>query len=314
MDSNSITVVVPTYRRTADLEKCLISLNGQIREPDEIVVVCRENDLTTIDFLERKSLNDLKLRYIKVSEAGAIASMSAGVELASGNIVALIDDDAYAWPDWLLRIEKYFSLDATIGGVGGRYWDHYEGIVDDGNESVVGKIQYSGRVIGNHYRGFGNPREVDILNGISAYRKSILDEVGFDNRLKGSGAQVHWEIALSLRIKSKGWKLIYDPSISVNHYRGKRYDEDQRSPLNSIAISNATHNETLVLLEYMNPFRRLVFIVWFLSVGTIAAPGVIQALRLLPRYRLDTFKYLIASLRGRMWGVKSWMTSVKKSA
>ncbi len=120
--------------------------------------------------------------------------MSAGLEVARGDIVAITDDDAAPHPDWLARIEAYFSTHQGLAGVGGRdvvcHGEHPEG----GAREVVGKVQWFGRVIGNHHLGIGRAREVDELKGVNcAYRHAALRRVGFDERLRGTGAQVHWE-------------------------------------------------------------------------------------------------------------------------
>ncbi|NTX23610.1 glycosyltransferase family 2 protein, partial [Burkholderia cepacia] len=42
-----ISVLVPTYRRPADLARCLLALQRQQRLPDEVIVVARPEDDAT---------------------------------------------------------------------------------------------------------------------------------------------------------------------------------------------------------------------------------------------------------------------------
>ncbi|MGF6982009.1 GT2 family glycosyltransferase [Paraburkholderia atlantica] len=42
-----LTVLVPTYRRPADLARCLAALERQSRAPDEVIVVARVDDDAT---------------------------------------------------------------------------------------------------------------------------------------------------------------------------------------------------------------------------------------------------------------------------
>ncbi|WP_455777492.1 glycosyltransferase family 2 protein, partial [Burkholderia stabilis] len=42
-----ISVLVPTYRRPADLARCLLALQRQHRLPDEVIVVARPEDDAT---------------------------------------------------------------------------------------------------------------------------------------------------------------------------------------------------------------------------------------------------------------------------
>jgi hypothetical protein len=157
--------------------------------------------------------------------------------------------------------------------------------------------------------GVGGPREVDVLAvGSSAYRRVALQHIGFDRRMWGTGAQVHWELSLGLQLKRAGWRLIYDPAVSVDHYLGTRFDEDQRYTVNfnAKAMTDAVHNETLALLEFLPPVQRVLFVVWATVIGTRAAPGLVQWLRFLPREGRLSGNKLHAALNGRVAGWRTW--------
>jgi GT2 family glycosyltransferase len=191
--------------------------------------------------------------------------------------------------------------------VGGRDWLHYDGKADDGARKVVGRVQWFGRVIGNHHLGVGGPRSVDVLKGVNcAYRRTVLQCIGFDERMLGTGAQVHWELSLGLQLRRAGWKLIYDPAVAVDHYPAPRYGEDQRD---RYEWTNAAYNETLSLLEHVTPMRRLVFIIWAILVGTRSSPGLVQWLRFLPREGRLAGKNLRAALTGRIQALNMWRRS-----
>ena len=109
----------------------------------------------------------------------------------------------------------------------------------------------------------GPVREVDVLKGVNmAYRRTAIKGMHFDERMRGTGAQVHFELAFTLPIKRAGWKIIFDPLVAVDHYLAVRFDEDQRYIFNDIAWSNTVHNETLVLLEHFAPMQRITFLLW----------------------------------------------------
>ena len=58
----------------------------------------------------------------------------------------------------------------------------------------------------------------------------------FDRRMKGTGAQAHFEVSFCLSLKRAGYKLLYDPQIVVDHYLAERFDEDIRDRFNSVCI------------------------------------------------------------------------------
>lgn len=303
-----ITAIVPTFQRAKDLERCLEAFKKQIRQVNELLVIVRDIDIETWTFLKAFNSELLPLQPLIVRVPGVVAAMNCGLEAASGDIIAFTDDDAAPHPDWLERIETYFLTDEHLGGVGGRDWlccgkDLKKG----GERKVVGQMKWYGLVIGNHHLGVGEPQEVYVLKGVNmSYRRTAILDLRFDERMRGTGAQVHFELAFSLSLKQAGWKLIYDPKIAVDHYPAQRFDEDLRESFSMIALTNQVHNETLALLEYLSPIRRLVFIL----IVTIAS--FLKWLQLLPNEGIVSNKKLLASLLGRFQGWKTWKQSKKK--
>ncbi len=301
-----LTVAIPTYRRPQDLANCLKALQHQTRRADEVLVVVRDTDIETWNFLGEFPDHTLPLRTLTVELPGVVAAMNIALEAAKGEIIAFTDDDAAPHPDWLERIEAHFFADECVGSVGGRDYVYHGTQLEEGAAEVVGRVQWFGRVIGNHHLGIGEAREVDLLKGTNmSFRQSAIKTLRFDTRLRGTGAQAHYEVAFSLTLKQAGWKLIYDPKVAVDHYPGKRFDEDQRDSFGAMAKINAAHNETLVLLEHFSPAQQTVFLLWAILVGTKEFRGFVQFLRFLPNEGLLSGQKFFASVRGRWQGWQS---------
>jgi glycosyltransferase involved in cell wall biosynthesis len=240
---------------------------------------------------------------VVVRGEGVVAALNAGLEHVNADVVAFTDDDAAPRPDWLQRIEAHFAADAMLGGLGGRDWIHQHGALEDGSESVVGKIRWYGRAVGNHHLGTGTPREVDTLKGVNmSFRTEALRGIRFDSRLRGSGAQVGNELGVSLAVKKRGWRLVYDPRLAVDHFPSVRHDEDRRNTFSTVAIRNAAFNESLLLSEYLALPQSVLFLLWALLVGTRGAPGIVQWLRLLGSERRTATARFIATATGRVAG------------
>jgi GT2 family glycosyltransferase len=305
-----LTVIVPTYRRPQDLVNCLEGLKKQVRLADEIIVTVRDIDTQTWTFLESFNSDTLPLNVITVTASGVIAALNLALEAASGEIIAITDDDAIPRPDWLARIETHFLSDERIGGVGGRDFVYRNNQLKQGSKKVVGQLQWFGRVIGNHNIGVGEAREVDVLKGVNmSFRRTAIGDKRFDTRLRGTGAQVHYEIEFCLGLKRAGWKLVYDPNIIVDHYQGQRFDEDQRNQFNELAMFNVVHNKTLAVLEYLSPIQRLIFMFWAILVGTRSERGLVQWLRFLPSEGKVAGQKLMVSIRAHWQGWKTWKQS-----
>ena len=311
----TISVIVPTYRRPKDLWRCLEALKKQTRSIDELLVVVRDIDTKTWSFLANNNFAPLPLRTIKLNIAGQVAALNAGINEAKGDIIAITDDDAAPRPQWLARIEAHFLADETVGGVGGKDWKYRGTEVVKDTKKTVGKLQWFGRIVGNHNLGTGETREVDFLKGANmSYRRSAIANLRFDERLKGSGAEIHNDLAFSLNVKQLGWKLIYDPLVEVDHYHAVRLDGGQRSEqFNSAGTIAHVHNETLVLLQHLPPVRQVVFSIWAILVGSKGRRGLVQCLRFLPTEGIVSYQKYVAAMQGRWQGWQTWK-SVDTSA
>lgn len=276
-----VSVLVPTYRRPADLIRCLEALAHQRRQADQLLVMARKDDVES-----REALASLQGRIpfhiVDVALGGVVAALNAGLDQVDGDIVCMTDDDAAPHPDWLERIVAHYEARPDVGGVGGRDCIYMNGRLLEGERATVGVIDGNGRLVGNHHLGVGPAREVDVLKGVNmSFRADLAKKIRLDARLKGTGAQVHNELALSLAVQREGWKLIYDPAVLVDHFPAQRFDEDRRSRPEAIALSNAAYNLMIILLEHFSGKRRERMWHWYRLVGTREAPGLLQVVRML---------------------------------
>lgn len=307
-----MTVLIPTYRRPQDLERCLTALQQQIRPADEVLITVRDIDAETWTFLATFDPHALPLKVLTINVPGVVAAINLGFESASGDIISVTDDDAAPHPDWLQRIEAHFLADESLGGLGGRDWTYVNSQLQaatthPGASNLVGRVLWFGRTIGNHHIGAGAPREVDILKGVNmSFRKVALAKLRCDERMKGTGAQVNFEIALSLSVKRNGWKLIYDSAVAVDHYPAQRFDEDQRDTFNAIAWTNRSHNETVGLLDHLPMPQKIVYSIWALLIGTREVFGFVQLCRFLPTEKGLAAQKWWASVQGRWQGLQTW--------
>jgi GT2 family glycosyltransferase len=311
-----ISVLIPTWRRSASLPGCLAGLEAQTRRPEEVVVVVRESDTDTRVVLSETTPQDFELRTVIVSAPGVVAAMNAGLAAMQGDIIALTDDDTVPRPDWLGRLEAHFQGHDDVGGVGGRDWIHREAKVEDGAESTVGLVRWYGRMIGNHHLGIGGPREVDVLKGANmSFRRAAIQGIGFDEQLRRPAAQPHFEVAFSLAVKRAGWKLIYDPAVAVDHYPAERFDDDRRETPSPQALQNTVHNEMYALLRWLPWWRKPLAFAYGLSVGTRWSPGLILAAEQWLRESdgADIRARSRASFLGRMDGLRTFLSTRRRA-
>lgn len=294
------SVVVPSYRRPHHLRRCLSALLDQEVLPAEIIVVARVDDPETHSVVAGFQRETEILSLATVDRPGVIAAMEVGVRQAGADIVALTDDDARPRKDWLARLTVAFPDDTWVAGVGGRDCLNSDaGVIAT---RAVGRLAWFGRVAGNHHLGGGPPRAVVVLKGVNCcYRREVLESVGFDHRLRGSGAQVYWELALGLALSRRGWRLIYDPAIIVDHDEAPRFDGQRLAALEAEdrSVADAAYNEALILIEHLSGLRRLAYLMWSSVVGHRASPGLVQAMRFTPKLGRQSWRRWNVARRAR---------------
>jgi glycosyltransferase involved in cell wall biosynthesis len=270
----------------------------QARPADQVLVVVRSDDKATLETV--CSLRDqLPLEAVQVEIAGQVHALNAGLERCSGDVVAITDDDAAPRPEWLARIEGHFESDPKVGGVGGRDWIYNDGEIELGDSATAGRVLWFGRIVGDHHRGVGPAREVDILKGANcSFRMAAIKPIGFDRRLRGAGAQVHNDMLASLAVRRAGWRLIYDPQVTVDHYLGKRHDRDQRGKLNRDATVDRAYNLRLAMNEIQPAGRRMAAFIWQFAIGTTEAPGLLWVWRHAARGRKNILAVYQATRTG----------------
>lgn len=107
-EATTISVVIPTHDRTDLLERALYSVLAQTISPVEIVVVDDLNDPEVAELVARiGDSSELPFHYVDASDLprkAAGASRNAGVDVATGALIAFLDDDDYWDPTYLEEI------------------------------------------------------------------------------------------------------------------------------------------------------------------------------------------------------------------
>jgi len=117
-DSVTASVVICAYTtdRWPVLVESVASVRSQTRPPAEIVVVIDRND-------ELLMLANAHLEGTEVvpneRQPGISGARNTGFDNTSGTVLAFLDDDAVAEPDWLEHLVSPYT-DADVLGVGGR--------------------------------------------------------------------------------------------------------------------------------------------------------------------------------------------------
>lgn len=99
-----VTVVIPTYARPDLLAHCLDSVLAQTYPADRIEIVVAHNissDETESVVRQRIDRTAARLVYLPQSNPGPALSRHNGALAGTGEVIAFIDDDCRASPDWI---------------------------------------------------------------------------------------------------------------------------------------------------------------------------------------------------------------------
>jgi glycosyltransferase involved in cell wall biosynthesis len=297
----TIAVIIATYQRAEDLRRCLEALAPQLEQGDELIVVTRPTDLESREMLTRL---DIPVTSVDVLVPGVIHAENAGLARCSTDVVAFIDDDGAAPPDWLSRIRTHFVQAPDLGAVCGPVLPVIDGEVRRRPTGVWGRVRWHGCHIGNTDRIPARLTECDIVRGCNmAFRRRLL--AGFDTRLLG-----YWrfEDDAALTVKAQKYRVICDPDLAVLHYLAPIRVEFSRSvsPKDAYCLN---HNNTYVLGKHFSALRRVAFIVYTFAIGDEQSLGVLRLLsRLVQRRDRESFEFAVASLAGKLAGLRSLWT------
>ncbi len=122
MSPPTVSVVMPAFNRGTTIDAALASVRGQIRLPDEIVIVDDASDDDTVPRAESWS-DQLPITLVRnsVNEGCGAARMRA-VAAATGDIIAPLDGDDVWLPDHLSTVVPLATDPSTIVATRYRRW------------------------------------------------------------------------------------------------------------------------------------------------------------------------------------------------
>lgn len=201
-----ISVVICAYNAASCIQGILDSLKQQTFTDFEIVVA---NDGSTDN--TAAIARAAGARVIDMKHLGLSAARNVGINNSNADIIAIIDADCHASPQWLSEIHKEIASGQTV--VTGNTQIPKSTFLGD----CISGLGYPG---GGHL-GFENMWPVDkdgytnhLAGGNCAFKKEAIQKVGaFNEKLTITGDDVY----LSMKILESGLKIKYNPQMIMTH-------------------------------------------------------------------------------------------------
>ena len=246
----SVSYVVVTMNRCAEVVRCLRSLQAQNYPDTEIIVVDNQSSDGTARVVAEQ-FPEARL-LVSTENLGAAGGRNLGIEAARGDICVFIDDDAELRDaDATARLVSYFEGDEGLACLALRIRNP-----NTGDDDVKTIPRADKRVMENGYEcsyfcGAGCAIRRDVLNELEGFWTKLFIYVE--------------ELELSYRILARGHRMWFAADIVVDHW------ETPTARPSSRAYHLMTRNRFLTAVRHL-PWRFVAttVVLWWLRMGTQA--------------------------------------------
>jgi len=212
----SVSVIVVTYNSEKYLFKCISSILDSDYTQLEVILVdnaSKDDSLKTIDKFQK----DIQIIKNK-KNLGFAGGNNLGIKKSLGDIIVLINPDAYVTKNAITELIKPFLEDENVMITGSKI------LYPDSNviQSAGGIIQLNGltKHIGykeNDENQYNVVRQVDYVTGAAmAIRRKLFKITGLLDTVYNPA--YYEEVEKCVQAKKLNYKILYVPSSVVYHY------------------------------------------------------------------------------------------------
>lgn len=229
-----VSILIPNKDQIETLDKCLNSIEN-LTDYDNYEIIVIENNSTekeTFEYYEKISKKEkIRVIYWK-NEFNYSAINNFGAKHSRGDYLLLLNNDMEVInKDWMEELLSHCQR-KEVGAVGARLYYPDDTVQHAG--IIIGIGGVAGSVFVGMKRGYtGYMHRAAIQQDLSAVtaacmmiRRSVFEEVGgLEEKL-----QIAFnDVDLCLRIREKGYLIVYDPYVELYHYESKtRGPEDTK--------------------------------------------------------------------------------------
>lgn len=114
MEQPLISVIVPVYKAEPYFDKCISSIANQTYTNMEIILVDDGSPDNCPAMCDAWAEKDNRIRVIHQKNQGGGAARNAGLDFASGGLIAFVDSDDYIAPDMYAHLYELLKAGADI--------------------------------------------------------------------------------------------------------------------------------------------------------------------------------------------------------
>jgi len=207
----SFSVLICTYNRPDLLAQCLDALIYRTTEKPDQVVVVNGGDERADEVVrqraegneQRAEMKSVEIKLVKTVNKNLAASRNVGLPHCTGEIIAMTDDDAEVFSDWITQMKRLHAEHPEAGAVGGP-------VIGADSDSFISRL--ADRVTFASYQAARNIRTLPGVN--VSYKRTVVEAIGPQDEtlFRGEDVDYNW------RVKRLGYDIRYDPAVQVLHH------------------------------------------------------------------------------------------------
>jgi mycofactocin system glycosyltransferase len=203
----SVSIVIPVKDREGELQRCLDSI-ARVDYPQELVQVIVVDDGSSDDSARVARESGALVIPSGGTGRGPAAARNVGARAARGEILAFIDSDCTASPEWLAELLPAFT-DAAVAAVGGLVDGMCTASVVDRYEAVMSSLTLGSR---ERFGSGGDDTFYLPSCNLLVRRAPFLEVGGFADAM-----HVGEDVDLTWRLRDQGRTIAYLPAGRICH-------------------------------------------------------------------------------------------------
>lgn len=228
--NKTVSYVIVTYNREAELLDCISSVINQEYRKKEVIIVSNSKE-SELESIQSRFETHSCINFFHYSERmGVPKARNIAYKKANGDIIITLDDDAILGDEYSTQsIVEQFQNSSDVGIIAFMVENFFSDEIEfpKKHSDLEQKAGLRPEMRPTRAEEMADAVETNTFMGAGyALRASILDEIGYYPPEFEYGSE---ELDLSLRALDSGHKIMYDPSVKVRHKRvlkERRADEE----------------------------------------------------------------------------------------
>ena len=210
----NISVVIPTWNGLKHLPVCFEALRRQTLSPYEVFLVDNASQDDTIAFTQRE-FPEIKIIALPTNLRFA-GACNAGMRAATGEAIALLNNDTEADEHWLENVAKTFIAHPKAGFVASklRLFDQRDKLHSAGDFYSLRGVPGNRGVWQRDEGQFDQDYVFGACGAASVYRRSMLDQIGLLDETFEFSCE---DVDISWRAQLAGYKCAFAKDAIVYH-------------------------------------------------------------------------------------------------